>query len=98
MIAEFALTPAIFDETSHPDPSDWRMWLTVLGHRMFPQPNLCPVMVTNLSGLWEARAQHAVMQIKDSRTRGIAQQLFTRIMRLVRRKHQGSSAQLTRPC
>src|SRR5689334_22969799 len=86
MITEFALMPAIFDEGTHPDVADWRIWLNTLGHRMFPQPNLCPVMVTDLSGLWQASAQHALNGITDPRARGIAQQLFTRIgARLVRR-------------
>ncbi|MDY3561971.1 hypothetical protein R5W23_003402 [Gemmata sp. JC673] len=88
MIAEFALTPWVFDQTAHHNSTeDWRIWLSTLAHRMFPQRNLCPVLVTDLSGLWTEAARKFVDQISDHRAKGYAQRLFAQIgARLVRRQ------------
>ena len=37
MLAEFALTPSVFDEEAHADKDTWREQLRELGTNMFPR-------------------------------------------------------------
>jgi hypothetical protein len=95
MMAEFALTPAVFDQSAHEDVVDWTMRLTVLASRMFPQPNHSPVLVTDMGGLWEAQTRRAVDAIGDPRARNRALDLFTKLkQRLVPRRPQPGAVTL----
>ena len=66
MLAEFALTPSIFDKRAHKDREAWLGQLRELAHGMFPRGAACPVMVSNLhNGTWQAAALKAVSSIDD---------------------------------
>jgi len=74
MLAEFALTPSIFEEEAHPDPDVWRDQLRELGHGMFPRGDAWPIMVSNLyEGSWHVLALQIVKAIKDQRARQLCQ-------------------------
>lgn len=66
MLAEFALTPSIFDKSAHKDREAWLRQLQELRHGMFPRGAACPVMVSNLyNGAWQAAALNAVSSIDE---------------------------------
>jgi hypothetical protein len=74
MLAEFALTPSIFDEAAQADREIWRDQLTELGSNMFPKTAPWPVMISNLyGGSWDTIALSMVKAIKDPRVRVLCQ-------------------------
>ena len=74
MMAEFALTPSIFDEAAHANPDLWREQLRELGSNMFPRVAAWPTMVSNLfGGSWHAVALQMVTAIEDDRARRLCQ-------------------------
>lgn len=82
MLAEFALTPSIFDEDAHDDKDVWLEQLRELGGSMFPKVAASPVMVSNLyAGSWHAVAAQVVMAIKDHRARKLCQDLLKKTTR-----------------
>jgi len=82
MLAEFALTPSIFDEDAHDDKDVWLEQLRVLGGNMFPQVAAAPVMVSNLyAGSWHSVATQVVTAIKDHRARKLCQDLLEKTRR-----------------
>jgi hypothetical protein len=77
MLAEFALTPSIFDETRHADKELWRDQLRELGANMFPRTAPWPVMISNLyGGSWESVALQVVQSIKDQKARVLCEDLL----------------------
>lgn len=82
MLAEFALTPSIFDEDAHDDKDVWLEQLRELGGNMFPRVAASPVMVSNLyDGSWHSVAGKVVMAIKDHRARKLCQGLLEKTRR-----------------
>lgn len=80
MLAEFALTPAIFDEHAHDDRDVWLEELRELGSTMFPRLSASPIMVSNLyEGSWHPETEKIVNAIKDHRARKLCQDLLTKI-------------------
>jgi len=80
MLAEFALTPAIFDEEAHEDKDMWLDELRELGATMFPRLSASPIMISNLyEGSWHPETEKVVMAIKDHRARQLCQQLLTKV-------------------
>ena len=77
MLAEFALTPSIFDESAHEDLAAWREQLLVLGLKMFPEEGAWPVMISNLcDGNWHEHALRVADAIKDSKARQRCQSIL----------------------
>src|SRR5581483_11633672 len=88
MIAEFALTPSLFDPAAHDDRAGWLEQLTELKSGMFPPTAVSPVLVSDLAGGWRAWVEHLVKNInkEDQRVRVRVQDLLTKASgRLVRR-------------
>jgi hypothetical protein len=82
MLAEFALTPSIFDEDAHPDPGLWREQLRELGGSMFPKVSAWPVMVANLyAGSWHNVALQIATNIKDDKARVLCQGILEKATR-----------------
>lgn len=80
MLAEFALTPSIFDESAHSDQEEWRDQLRELGSNMFPRTAAWPVMISNLyEGSWENEALTLMKSIKDQKTRILCSGILTNI-------------------
>jgi hypothetical protein len=74
MLAEFALTPSIFDEEAQDNTDEWLDDLRELGAGMFPRVSASPVMVSNLyDGSWRAIAHQMAQAVTDHRTRDRAQ-------------------------
>jgi hypothetical protein len=70
MLAEFALTPSVFEEEAQVDLDLWRDQLRDLGSRMFPVVSAWPVMVSDLhAGSWNELAKQTVKSIKDQKAR-----------------------------
>jgi hypothetical protein len=77
MLAEFALTPSIFDEAAHTDPDIWRDQLRELGSNMFPRTAAWPIMISNLyAGSWHNVALTIAKAIKDHRARVLCEDLL----------------------
>jgi hypothetical protein len=77
MLAEFALTPSIFDETAQSDRDAWRDQLRELGLNMFPKTAAWPVMISNLyGGSWQSVALAVVRAINDAKARLLCQNLL----------------------
>lgn len=87
MLAEFALTPSVFDEGHNLDRNAWHDWLRELGNGMFPRTAPSPVLVSDLyDGSWNAVTRRIVDSLTDSRSRDLCLKLFKKIEdRLVRR-------------
>ena len=82
MLAEFALTPSIFDEDAHDDKDVSLEQLRELGGSMFPRVAASPVMVSNLyGGSWQSAVREVVKAIKDHRARKLCQDLLTKTER-----------------
>jgi hypothetical protein len=82
MLAEFALTPSVFDEDAHDDKDAWLEQLRELGGNIFPRVAASPVMVSNLyAGSWHSVATQVVMDIKDHRARKLCQDLLEKTRR-----------------
>ncbi len=80
MLAEFALTPSIFDESAHSDQEEWREQLRELGSTMFPRTAAWPVMISNLyEGSWENEALTLMKSIKDQKARLLCSDILTNI-------------------
>jgi hypothetical protein len=74
MLAEFALTPSVFDEGAHADKDAWREQLRELGTNMFPRVAAWPVIVSNLyESSWHVFALQTVKSISDQRARLLCQ-------------------------
>lgn len=83
MLAEFALTPSIFDKSAHKDREAWLQQLRDLGHGMFPRGAACPVMVSNLyDGTWQAAALKAVssIDVQDQEARGLCMGFLEKVL------------------
>ena len=91
MLAEFAFTPSIFDESAHIDPEVWRDQLRELGSNLFPRTAAWPVMISNLyEGSWHNVALRVLMAIKDPRARVLCENLLQNAAStLVHRPAQG---------
>jgi len=91
MLAEFAFTPSIFDETAHRDSEAWREQLRELGSNMFPRTAAWPVMISNLyAGSWESIASSVVKAIKDPKARVLCEHILTNAAKtLVHRPAKG---------
>src|SRR5687767_10805274 len=87
MLAEFALTPSVFDEQAHADGETWRDQLRKLGNGMFPDTGAWPVMVSNLyDGSWHHLAVKTAKAITDHRARRLCEDLLENAAKtLVRR-------------
>jgi hypothetical protein len=80
MLAEFALTPSIFDETAHADLDAWRDQIRTLIGEMFPKNGAHKVMVANYySGVWETRAKQLVTSISNQKARIDCELFLTKI-------------------
>lgn len=80
MMAEFALTPSIFDETAHPDVDAWREQIRTLGFELFPRTGVWPVLISNLyAGGWIHPAERFVEEIQDHKAKALCRDLFTKI-------------------
>lgn len=80
MLAEFAFTPAIFDEAAHEDKDVWLDELRELGATMFPRLSASPIMVSNLyEGSWQPEVEKIVTAIEDHRARKLCQDLLTKV-------------------
>ena len=78
MLAEFALTPSIFDESAQADAEEWRDQLRELGAAMFPRTGAWPVMISNLySGSWENVANKVMKSVQDPKARELCAGLLT---------------------
>lgn len=80
MLAEFAMTPAIFDDDAHGDKDVWLEQIRELGATMFPRLSASPVMVTNLyEGSWHPEVEKVIAAIKDHRARKLCQDLLAKL-------------------
>lgn len=80
MLAEFALTPAVFDQRAHDDNQSWVDQLRELGAGMFPRTAASPVMVSNLyAGSWHAMARQIAATVDDQRARVLCLDLLKKI-------------------
>src|SRR5208283_1537762 len=77
MLAEFAFTPSIFDESVHPDRDVWIEQIRELGSTLFPRTAAWPVMISNLySGSWYHTALAIVKAINDPRVRVLCENIL----------------------
>jgi hypothetical protein len=84
MLAEFALTPSIFDEDAHQDKDAWLDDLQHLGAAMFPHVSASPAIISNLyDGSWHPEATKIVGAIQDHRARTRCQSLLTKMKDLL---------------
>lgn len=98
MIAEFALTPSVFDETAHADKDAWLDQLNELKAGMFPRTAPSAVLISDLAdGAWTSMAELKVKAVTDHRMRLKVQALFTHIKaQLVRRKRMAPTGDITK--
>ncbi len=80
MLAEFALTPAIFDDQANADQQAWREQLRELGSGMFPRTGPAPVIISDLyAGSWRHVAEALAGQVHDQSARYLCQGILTRV-------------------
>lgn len=80
MLAEFALTPAVFDEDAHEDKDAWLEQLRELGANMFPKVAPSPVMVSDLyAGSWYNEVVGIVRGIRHQGARVLCQGLLKKV-------------------
>lgn len=80
MLAEFALTPEIFDEQAHPDRDAWWEQLRELGSGIFPRSTPCATVISDLyDGSWRHVAAELASAISDDRARRLCEGLLQKI-------------------
>lgn len=78
MLAEFALTPSLFDPEAHSDVEEWREQLRELGINMFPKLSVWPVIISNLhGGSWYEVIFQMIQSIEDDRARRLCQGILS---------------------
>jgi hypothetical protein len=82
MLVEFALSPAIFDDSLQPNAEEWSDQIRELASAMFPRTAACPVVVSNLyDGSWQHEAAQSVKAIANQNDRARCQSLLDKIDR-----------------
>ena len=84
MLAEFALTPSLFDQDAQDDIEEWREQLRELATYMFPRGSGWPVMVSDLyDGSWFHTAKETVESIRDQRARIMCQGILRNVQQML---------------
>lgn len=81
MLAEFALTPHLFDEASQQDNPGWRDQLAELARTLFPRNAPLPVIIADLqAGSWSRFSGLTIGRIRDQNVRFDVQKLLERLV------------------
>jgi hypothetical protein len=84
VIAEFAISPSVFDEAAHPDKDEWVDQLRELGNGMLPKTAASPVMIANLcDGSWFHEIEKAIKTIGNPRAGRLCRELLPKIEQLL---------------
>lgn len=91
MIAEFAISPSVFEEAAHPDKDEWIDQLRELGNHMLPKTAASAVMIADLcDGSWFHEIERAVKAIENPRVGRLCRDLLPQIKQLlVKRPTEG---------